>query len=97
MLVQIARDFDARQGLSTLLGRAMGIRRPNLYKQLVSSALIKMHSLFTSAMMQSPPDFSRLSNCHCQMVALLREAEVRIAGKRIAAAAREHKEEVWFN
>ncbi|EYB83538.1 hypothetical protein Y032_0333g2794 [Ancylostoma ceylanicum] len=90
---QIARDFDARQGLSTLLGRAMGIRRPNLYKQLVSSALMKMHSLFMSAVTQSPPDFSRLSDCHCQMVALLREAEVRIAGKRIAAAAREHKEE----
>ncbi|KAK6729296.1 hypothetical protein RB195_006380 [Necator americanus] len=90
---QVARDFDRRQGLSAVLGRAMGIRRPNLYKQLVSSALIKMHSFFICAMEQNPPDLSRLCDCHCQMVALLRTAEVQISEKRIAAAAREHKEE----
>ncbi|VDM84563.1 unnamed protein product [Strongylus vulgaris] len=71
----------------------MGIKRPNLYKQLVSSALIKMHSFYMNGMTQNPPNLSRLVDCHCRMVALLRQAEIRIAEKRIAAAAREYKEE----
>ncbi|KAK6051273.1 hypothetical protein COOONC_11223 [Cooperia oncophora] len=41
----------------------------------------------------SPIDLHRLCNCHIRMVALLREVEIRNAEKRIAAAAREYKEE----
>lgn len=90
---QVAQEFESRRSLSAVLGRAIGIARPNLFKQLVSSALIKMHSLFIAATSKTPTDLRRLSSCHCRMVALLRSAEVRIAEKRIAAAARDHREE----
>nr|CDJ95025.1 Protein of unknown function DUF1981 domain containing protein [Haemonchus contortus] len=90
---QVALDFDCRPSLAGILGRAMGISGPNLYKQLVSSALIKMHSFFMSSINKTQVDLRRLCNCHIRMVALLRAAEVRIAEKKIAAAAREHKEE----
>ncbi|KAK5971988.1 hypothetical protein GCK32_012662, partial [Trichostrongylus colubriformis] len=91
--LQVALDFDCRPSLSGLLGRAMGISGPNLYKQLVSSALIKMHSFFMSSTNRTPIDLHRLCNCHIRMVALLRAVELQNAEKRIAAAAREHKEE----
>ncbi|KAK6034122.1 hypothetical protein COOONC_28373 [Cooperia oncophora] len=81
---QVALDFDCRPSLSVFSGKC-ALLRPNLTKQLAHRSLSKMHVV--------PIDLHRLCNCHIRMVALLREVEIRNAEKRIAAAAREYKEE----
>ncbi|KAJ1346286.1 hypothetical protein KIN20_001044 [Parelaphostrongylus tenuis] len=90
---QVALDFQRLRSLSSALSQAMGITRPNLYKQLVSSALIKMYSLLIGAKKKSPTNLLRWRDCLNRMVSLLRNAEVEIASNKLATTAREHKEE----
>ncbi|CAJ0592947.1 unnamed protein product [Cylicocyclus nassatus] len=62
---QVARDFDCRHGLSTVLGRAMGIKRPNFEKSPRPHSLGGL-SLSNGCTIATRGDKnSRKTNCGC--------------------------------